>query len=138
MKRWTPICVALALTACATQEQTDGRDVAQGIRDYIEVRQLAEQDKIRTGSSDSWHELDGRYIIYTTRRETFLVEFVRNCYELNETPVIADVRRDASTIRARFDTIRGCLIGRMFALTENDVAELEAISESPTNATNAP
>jgi len=138
MKRCTPIFFALALTACASQEQTEGMDVAQGIRDYIEVRQLPQQDKIRTGSSDSWHELDGSYIIYETRRETFLVEFVRKCYELNETPVVADVRRDASTIRARFDTIRGCLIGRMFALTENDVAELEAISESPSNATDAP
>jgi len=133
------ICVALSmLAACASQQQPDGLSVAEVIRDYIEVRQLAEQNKIRTSSADSWRELDGQFIIYETRREVFLIQFARRCHELNETPVVADMRRDAGWVRARFDTIRGCLISKIFTLTENDVAELESLNEPPGGRAESP
>ena len=43
--------------------------------------------------------------------------------------VVADVRRENNTIRARFDTLRGCRIDKIFALTEADVAELKSLGE---------
>jgi hypothetical protein len=125
------VASALLLAACAAQEETSSKDKEQAIRDYIVVAGLAEQEKMRNSSDDRWSELEPSFIIYKTRRGAFLVEFSRPCYELAENIVVADERWDRHTIRARFDTIRGCRIDRIFALTEGDVAELENIGESP-------
>ena len=119
-------CVLL-LAACAAQEETVGRDVEQAVRDYIEVRALPEPGKINSSNYDQWQQLDGKFIIYATRNEFFLIEFLRNCHELQENVVVADVRRERNVFRARFDTLRGCRIHRIYALTENDVAELSAL-----------
>lgn len=123
--------IVACLSACAAQQESNTNDMEQAIRDFIAVRQLSEVDKMRTANREHWTELDPNFIIYDTRRETFLVEFVRACYELSDTQVVADVRRERNTIRARFDTIRGCRINKIFALTEGEVAELKTIGESP-------
>lgn len=130
------VMAAILLSACASQEEVAKREAAaqheeQAIRDYIAVRGLEEQDKLRTSDQDSWDELDERFIIYEGRRDTHLVEFNRACHELGELRVTPDLRREANTIRARFDTIRGCQIDKIYALTEADVAELRALGESP-------
>ena len=63
---------------------------------------------------------------------TYLVEFARRCYELRDnTRIVPDQRWDASKIRARFDTIRGCRVAKIYALTEAEIAELENIGEAP-------
>lgn len=121
------VCVLVLLAACAAQEETVGRDAEQAIRDYIEVRALPALPKISSSNYDRWDELDGKFVIYATRHEYFLVEFARHCYELQETPVVPDVRRERNVLRARFDTLRGCRVHRIYALTENDVAELLAL-----------
>lgn len=124
--------IALAtLTACAAHEESTTQDTEQAVRDFIEVRQLAEADEMRTANDDHWADIDQNFIIYKARREAFLVEFARRCHELNEYPVVADVRRSANLLLARFDTLRGCRIARLYPLTEGEVAELEAIGESP-------
>ncbi len=86
---------------------------------------------MRSSNRDSWDEIDEHFIIYDTRRKTYLVEFNRACYELSETRVTPDLRREAKTIWARSDTIRGCQVDKIFALTEADVAELKSLGESP-------
>ena len=86
---------------------------------------------IRTANNDHWEEIDENFIIYTARRSAFLIEFMRRCHELNEHPVVADKRDSGNVVRARFDTLRGCHIARIFPLTEDEVAELSAIGESP-------
>ena len=87
---------------------------------------------MRTGSSDGWTQIDDTFILYTARRDTYLVEFGRPCWELRDnTRITPDKRWDANSIRARFDTIRGCRIHSIFALDEAEVAELENIGEAP-------
>ena len=86
---------------------------------------------MRTSNNDSWEEIDENFVIYTTRREVFLLEFTRRCYELNQYPVVADERKSGDVVRARFDTLRGCHIAKLFPLTEGELAELSAIGESP-------
>lgn len=122
--------VVALLSACAAQDEAT-QDEEQAVRDFIAVRQLAETDRMRTGNDDHWQEIDQNFIIYETHRETFLVEFVRRCYELNEYPVVPDQRRDGNNVYARFDTIRGCRIAKLFPLTEGEAEELEALGESP-------
>ncbi len=123
--------VAMLLSACAAQEEAPTQDEEQAVRDYILVRGLPEVKEIRSTSDDNWDELDAHFIIYETRRDAYLVEFVRACYELSDNRIVADKRWDLNTINARFDTIRGCRIDKIFALTESDVAELKTLGESP-------
>ena len=122
---------AMLVSGCATQEREVTQDEEQAVRDYIQVRGLEEVGRIRSSSSDSWDEIDEFFIVYDTRRNSYLVEFNRACYELNESRVTPDLRREANAIRARFDTIRGCQVDKIFALTEADVAELKALGETP-------
>ena len=131
MNRFVFAAAAMLVSGCATQERAATQDEEQAIRDYILVRGLEEVDRIRSSNSDSWDELDDYFIIYDTRRSAYLVEFNRACYELSETRVTPDLRREAKTIRARSDTIRGCQVDKIFALTEADVVELKSLGESP-------
>jgi len=131
MNRFILTAGAMLLSGCATQERVVTQDEGQAIRDYILVRGLEEVDRIRSSRSDSWDELNEFFIIYDTRRNVYLVEFNRACYKLYESRVTPDLRREANSIRARSDTIRGCQIDKIFALTEADVAELKALGEMP-------
>ena len=131
MTKFVLTVAAMLLSGCATQERAVTQDEEQAIRDYILVRGLEEVDRMRSSNSDGWDELDEYFIIYDTRRNKYLVEFNRACYELNDSRVTPDLRREANTIRARSDTIRGCQIAKIFALTEADVAELKSMGEAP-------
>ncbi len=122
---------AILLSACAAQEEVATQDEEQAVRDYIAVRGLPEVGEIRSTSNDRWNELDSHFIIYETRRDAFLVEFIRACHELSDSHIVADKRWNLNTIDARFDTIRGCRIDKIYALTESDMAELKSLGESP-------
>jgi len=129
------VAAAFFLAACASQDERaeeSTQDVNQAVRDFIELRGLEELDALRSGTNDSWQQLDDQFIIYDGRRETYLVEFGRRCYELNDnTRITPDKRWDTNTVRAKFDTIRGCRIAKIYGLTEAEVAELENIGEAP-------
>ena len=129
----TALTMALVLGACAGQdERPSSQDITQAISDFIEVRDLEELDALRSGSNDSWRQLSDRFILYEGRRDTYLVEFVRRCHELNDnTRITPDKRWDSSTVRARFDTIRGCRIANIYGLAEEEIAELENIGDAP-------
>ena len=135
MKTLTVIVGAAALAACAAQDTTRQDAVegaVQAVRDLIEVRGLQEVDKMPSSSGDAWTSIENYFLIYKSRRESFLVEFNRRCYELDDnTRIVPDERWDSGTVRARFDTIRGCRIHKLYALNEEDVAELQNIGESP-------
>jgi hypothetical protein len=131
MNRFVFTAAAMLVSGCATQERAVTQDEEQAVRDYVLVRGLEEVKRMRSSDRDSWDVLDEYFIIYETRRNAYLVEFKRACYELNESRVTPDLRREANTIRARSDTIRGCLVDKIFALTEADVAELKALGETP-------
>jgi hypothetical protein len=131
MKIKTTLLVLATLAACAAQEEVTTQDTEQAVRDFIAVRQLAETDQIRTANDDSWKEIDKKFVLYETRKDVFLMEFTRRCNELNEIPVVPDARHSGNTVRARFDTLRGCRIAKIFPLTEGEVAELSNIGASP-------
>lgn len=129
----TVILATIFLGACASQEEkTSSQDITQAVRDFIEVRGLEELDALRSGTSDSWRGIDDYFILYDGRRDTYLVEFVRPCYELRDnTRVTPDKRWDSNVVRARFDTIRGCRIAHIYALSEAEITELDNIGDAP-------
>jgi len=120
--------MAAALLACAPQ--TTERD-ERGVADYVAVSELEETDRIRTDARDRWELISDRFLLYKTRRQDYLVEFRRICHEIRDHRVIPDVRRDHSFIRARWDTLGGCQIDRIYALTEGQSAELADLGEAP-------
>ena len=127
------LLAAALLGACAAQdERPSTQDVDQAVRDYIEVRDLEDLDTLRSGANDHWQRLSDHFILYTGRRDTYLVEFSRRCLELRDhTRITADERWDSNVVRARFDTIRGCRIAHIYALNEGEVRELENIGDAP-------
>lgn len=135
MKKLLFLLTFMLLAGCAGQEETDDpstQDIGQAVRDFIELRELEELDELRSGTNDGWSVLDETFILYSGRKDTYLVEFARRCWELQDhTRITPDQRWDSNTIRARFDTIRGCRIGKIYALTDAEVAELENIGEAP-------
>jgi len=135
MKTVPLLIAATLLIACAAQDKQKARstqDEVQAVRDFIEVRDLEKLDKMPSTSSDSWHSIGDRFLIYKGRRGTYLVEFSRRCHELeDDTRIIADKRWDLHTIRSRFDTIRGCRIHQIYGLTDGEAAELDNIGEAP-------
>ena len=129
-----PALVAITLSllaACATGPK---RADVDAVRDYIEVAELERPDEIRTTSLDgpSIDPLNEYFLLYETRRGTYLVETKRRCYELyDNTRITADTRRDSSRIRAGFDTIRGCHIEGIYAVNEGQALELKNLGDAP-------
>ena len=128
--RIAAIAAALALVAgCAGTPETP--EDTQAVRDYVEVGELAQTDRIRTYSSDSWRPLTLHFALYTARDGAFLLEFARRCREMYDNTLITpDRRRDHNLIRRGHDTLRGCRIDRMYPLTEAQSEEIEALVQA--------
>jgi len=135
MKLVALLIASVAVAACASQDdkaEQSTQDTAQAVRDFIEVRKLEELKKLSTGSGDRWTSIKDEFLIYEGRRDTYLVAFYRHCYELSDnTRIVADKRWDSNNIHSGSDTIRGCRIDKIYALTEAEAAELENIGEAP-------
>jgi hypothetical protein len=103
----------------------------QAVRDYIEVGELADVDRIRTHGSDAWAPVTNHFAIYKGRDGRFLLEFTRVCREMfDNTSVTADRRYDHNVMRRGIDTLRGCRIDRMIPLTEAQAEEIRALAQS--------
>lgn len=126
------MCVALsALFACAV---TDPTQEYEAVRDYIAAAELEETDRIRTRpfSGSGFRALNEEFAVMSTREGHYLLEMTRRCPALvDNTMLQPDVRRDSTAIRARFDTIRGCRIGRIYAIDEAQAQELEQLGDAP-------
>lgn len=135
MKAFLGVALSALLLGCAAQDAQNKpatQDEEQAVRDFIELRDLEELDKLRTSSSDRWQKISDKFIIYDTRKGAYLVEFAHPCYELEDyNRIVADVRREGNILRARFDTIRGCRTDKLYSLTEAEAAELKQLGESP-------
>lgn len=125
------VIAAFAMGACAS-EPTEPvpvfLDKEQAVRDFIEVRGLKEVDRMRGTERRSFAKFTPSYIIFKPTRGEFLVEFDRPCTEIwNNVYLSADDTLLHSTLRAKYDRIRGCRIARIFALTESDLLDLKQL-----------
>ena len=105
--------------------------VSVAVEDFIAVAQLEELDKIRTRNDYSWEYLSERFIIVKTRDGEYLLRFQRRCRELYEVPVQPDIRFEPNLLRARFDTVRGCRIDKLYAIEPGQADELRQLGWAP-------
>jgi len=128
MKGVLAALMATLLIACASQPDTSAHDA---VDDFIVVSELKELDTVRMREQFHHTSLSEHYIILRTRKENYLVKFQRRCRELNESEVKPDLRFERNTLRAGFDTIRGCRIDRMYAIDESQAQELVHLGKAP-------
>ena len=121
-----PISLFL-VAACATSNDSRQDDA---LRDFIEVGMLQEQDRIRTSSQDHWEVVSKHFVIYKARKQEYLIEFRSACYDMFENVIVPDERWDHNLIRARFDTLKGCRIDKIYSLAEGQAAELTELGKA--------
>ena len=130
MKFLATVILLMLFAGCATSSETE---ISNAVSDYIKAAELEERDGIRTMGNWSHHVISQRYATLETKKENFLVEFSRRCHELTQNEVTPDIRYDNNILRSRFDTIRGCRIGRIYAIDKGQAEELMNLGEAPGN-----
>jgi len=134
VKRNTIIGIAaMALAACAGSPEKDSVLAKNdAVDDYIEVAELKAVDQIRHRRDLHHKQITEHYIVVYDGKVPHLVAFERKCYELNEVDVKPDFRYESRSLRARFDTYRGCKIRNIYEVTPGQAVELLEIGESST------
>jgi hypothetical protein len=128
--RTTALIGMLALFAACAGTREVPEDI-QAVRDYIEVGELAQVDKIRTQGNDRWIALVPYFALYEARDGFFLLEFNRRCREMfDNSSITPDRRYDYNMMRRGVDTLRGCRIDRMYPLSDAQADEIRALVEN--------
>ena len=128
MKLLANVILLILIAGCATSSESEK---SSAVSDYIKAAELEEQDSIRTMGHWSHRVISQRYATLETKKESFLVEFSRRCHELTQNEVTPDIRYDSNVLRSRFDTIRGCRIGRIYAIDKGQAEELQNLGKAP-------
>ena len=122
---------AVLLSACASGYEPQE---VEAVRDYVVAADLKEVDQVRLYRQMSYTYVNDHYVTVPTRRGDYLVEFAGNCSELRRrdfSPEMVDTRDNRNILRARFDTIRGCRIGRIFEISDEQRKELRDLGDAP-------
>ena len=128
MKTIAIVILLVLFGGCATSSEPE---ISGAVGDYISAAELEDQDSIRTMGTYSYHVISQRYVTVETNKENYLVEFVRRCHELMQYDVTPDIRYEKNILRSRFDTIRGCRIGRIYSIDKGQAEELKNLGEAP-------
>lgn len=130
MARYLFVLFVLLAAGCASGPKDESAVTKNdAIDDFIKVSELEEIDLIRKRGQLHYEVLSHNYIILRDRRSVYLAIFSRKCRELDEGEARPDIRYDGNTLRARFDTFRGCTIDALFELTDGQATELIALGE---------
>ena len=111
MKTIALIITAALLGACATSHQEER---VNAVKDFIEVNDLPEAESIRTFDRLDQKELNDHFIIVSSRREHYLIEYNQRCIEVRDRGGRVDKRGAGSKhgIEDRLDGyFKGCGIG---------------------------
>ncbi len=130
MKQLSTLACATFLFGCATAPLQEV-PANETMVDYITASQLSEVGQIRKGNHDHWKYINDRYIIYRGPKD-YLVEFRNDCGELSDNSWLpADYITDHRNLRARVDTIRGCIIEKIYPIDRTQRAEIRQLIAAP-------
>ena len=122
--------LTLVLSACASLNTPPDTRVDDGVKDFIKVEELAEIDVIRRSNDLALYSLSDYYVVAKDRRDNYLIAYRSRCRDIRDQDVTPDVRRDSNTIRAKFDTMRGCRIAAIYSISESQADELISFGKS--------
>ncbi len=128
------LIVPALLVVAGCSSTTQRPQEIEAVRDYVAAAELEEVTDIRLREQLNYTYVNDRFVTIDARRGDYLVEFNRDCWELRQTQVsggMVDVRDNHNVFRARFDTIRGCRIGKIYEITEAQREELTALGDAP-------
>jgi len=126
------ILLAILVVGCSSTPR--GSREIEAVHDFVAAAQLEEVAEIRLWRQMSYTFLNVRFVTIPGRRGDYLVEFQRDCRALTSIevmPDMVDVRQNRNVLHAKFDTIRGCKISRIFELTDAQSAELKVLGDAP-------
>lgn len=130
MNKLTLACVLAALSACAS-EPLYPEPEDEAVVDFIVSNELTEVKRIRKFNSDSLMIINDLYVVYRGKKE-YLIEFRRHCGEFrNNDWIPPDMQHDHRYLRARLDTMRGCIIEKIYPITSEQRNELRILGEAP-------
>lgn len=132
MNKLLTVSALLIIAACSSTTQRPQE--IEAVRDYVVAAELEEVTQIRLREQMRYTYVNDRFVTIPTRRGDYLVELQRDCWELRRndfTPEMVDVRHNQNVLRARFDTIRGCRIAKMYEITAAQRTELTALGDAP-------
>lgn len=124
------ICCFLA-SACGPLYEDEE---IEATRDFIAANELQEVASFRINEQLNYRVVNAFFVTVDTRRGDYLLEFHTRCRALARrdfTPEMVDIRRDPNRIRARFDTIRGCMIGKIYPISNEQREELRELGDAP-------
>ena len=126
--------VPLAALLAACSSTTEVPQETEAVRDFIASADLIEVDRIRTGRNSKHSYVSDYFVIVEGDRAEYLAEFRRRCHDLRRpdfTEQMVDDRRDPNHMHAKFDTIRGCYIDKLYELTPEQAKELKNLGDAP-------
>ena len=131
-----PVLVAtLTLAACgSTVKQIQPGKELEAVRDFVSAAELAEVNRIRLYEQLKYLYVNDHYVIIPERRGNHLIEFRGRCDQLREREWrsgMIDIRVTAHHLYADHDTIRGCTIGAIYELSDDQLEELRALGDAP-------
>lgn len=135
MRLHIAVLVALSVGACSTASTVPwaGKDL-EAVRDFVVVAELKQVKKIRLYEQMKYLFVNDFFIVFQTSRGDYLIEFRGRCSELRRrlwTADMIDIRVSARMLYADHDTIRGCVIGKIFELPESQLEELRVLGDAP-------
>ena len=123
------LSAALILAACETTGQLASQ---QAVEDYVAVSELKDVADVRYRQQLRQRYVNDRFIILENRSGKYLVEFVTRCMELRDnTRITPDIRHEANIIYAKFDTIRGCRIKKIYEINDGQAQEITTLGDAP-------
>lgn len=129
LKYVIPAIAALLLAACAT---TSIPREAEAVRDFVALSGLERIEAIRMYRQLRYGYVNDYFVIVVAGERHYLVEFTARCYSLRAktfTAAMVDHRHDPSYLIEK-DTIRGCVVGKIYEATPEQLIEVKQLSRS--------
>jgi hypothetical protein len=129
------VLALLALSACSTSppRQWPGKET-EAVRDFVLVSELHEVDRVRRYDQMKYLYVNDFFVVFQTRRGDYLMEIRGRCTELRSrlwTSDMIDIRASTRVLYAGHDTIRGCVIDKIYELPEPQLEELRLLGDAP-------
>ena len=124
------LIASFLLAACAASDEKEERREETAIADFIEVNELASVNSIRTLDQLSSSSVSDLYLVVSTRKEDFLLEYYSRRERGFDGRVAPDIRQDSRALYPKIDTFRGCRIKAIYALQPGQAEELKELGRS--------